>query len=165
MDASADARLDRINPVAHFRLPAGVTPAYFDGFVLRNRTALVAVRDRQLAVRATSTPTGSRTAGNRYAEVYAEQPDLAGVLALIDDWRATQVELGVSWAPPGIDGRSPYGADRLSAPAQRRMLDVTVPGASRAPVLRFALAGVTIDGPDVISLDALADLMAVIHAC
>jgi hypothetical protein len=53
-----------------------VTPAYFDGFVRRNRTALVAILDRQLAARAIRTPTVSRSTSDRYAEVYAQPPDL-----------------------------------------------------------------------------------------
>ena len=73
---NAEALVDRIIPVVRSRLPAGVTPAYFDGFVRRNRTALVAILDRQLAARATRNPTGSRSTGDRYAEVYAQPPDL-----------------------------------------------------------------------------------------
>ena len=53
-----------------------MTPAYFDGFGRRNRTALVAILDRQLAARAIRTPTVSRSTSDRYAEVYAQPPDM-----------------------------------------------------------------------------------------
>ncbi len=80
MHTSAEALVDRIIPVVRSRLPAGVTPAYFDGFVRRNRSALVAILDRQLAARSQRNRTGSSsrpgTSGDRYAEVYAQPPDL-----------------------------------------------------------------------------------------
>ncbi len=40
MHASAEALVDRIIPVVRARLPAALTPAYFDGFARRNHTAL-----------------------------------------------------------------------------------------------------------------------------
>lgn len=61
------------------RLPPGVTPAYFEGFLRRNRPALVAVLDRQLTARATRYPPGTespRSSGDRYADAYAQPPDL-----------------------------------------------------------------------------------------
>ncbi len=67
MHASAEAVVDRIIPVVRSRLPPGVSPSYFDGFVRRNRTALVAILDRQLAARTTRPPTGPRSTGDRYA--------------------------------------------------------------------------------------------------
>ena len=56
---SAEAIVDRIIPVVRSRLPAGVTPAYFDGFVGRNRRALIAILARQLAVRGARSPAGT----------------------------------------------------------------------------------------------------------
>jgi hypothetical protein len=56
---SAEVLVDRIATVLRQRLPPGVTPAYFEGFLLRNRPALVAVLDRQLAARSTRYPPGT----------------------------------------------------------------------------------------------------------
>lgn len=50
MQPSAEVLVDRIASVMRQRLPAGVTPAYFDGFLRRNRPALVAVLDHQLGI-------------------------------------------------------------------------------------------------------------------
>jgi hypothetical protein len=44
--------LDRLVPVIREHLPAGVTPAYLEAFVLRNRPALVSALDQALAARA-----------------------------------------------------------------------------------------------------------------
>ena len=44
--------LDRLLPVVRQHLPAGVTPAYLDGFIARNRSTLVAALDRALSARA-----------------------------------------------------------------------------------------------------------------
>lgn len=74
MQPSAEVLVDRIASVMRQRLPAGVTPAYFDGFLRRNRPALVAVLDRQLAARRQRNRPGSSP--DRYAEVYAQPPDL-----------------------------------------------------------------------------------------
>ena len=79
MQPSAEVLVDRIATVLRQRLPPGVTPAYFEGFLRRNRPALVAVLDRQLAARATRYPAGTespRSYGDRYAEAYAQPPDL-----------------------------------------------------------------------------------------
>ena len=51
MQPTAEVLVDRIATVLRQRLPPGVTPAYFDGFLRRNRPVLVAVLDRQLAAR------------------------------------------------------------------------------------------------------------------
>ena len=58
---SAEVLVDRIATVLRQRLPPGVTPAYFEGFLRRNRPALVAVLDRQLAARATRYPAGTES--------------------------------------------------------------------------------------------------------
>ena len=79
MQPSAEVLVDRIANVLRQRLPPGVTPAYFEGFLRRNRPALVAVLDRQLTTRATRYPAGTespRSSGDRYADTYAQPPDL-----------------------------------------------------------------------------------------
>ncbi|MCK6530995.1 hypothetical protein L6R50_26695 [Myxococcota bacterium] len=48
MSAPAEAVLDRIASVVRTRLPVGITPAYLDGFLDRNRRVLVAILDRHL---------------------------------------------------------------------------------------------------------------------
>ncbi|MCB9679807.1 MAG: hypothetical protein H6737_32170, partial [Alphaproteobacteria bacterium] len=72
MQPTAEVLVDRIATVLRQRLPPGVTPAYFDGFLRRNRPVLVAVLDRQLATRRTA----ALSSGDRYAEAYAQPPDL-----------------------------------------------------------------------------------------
>ena len=72
MQPIAEVLVDRIATVLRQRLPPGVTPAYFDGFLRRNRPVLVAVLDRQLATRRTA----ALSSGDRYAEAYAQPPDL-----------------------------------------------------------------------------------------
>ena len=44
--------LVQLLPVVRQHLPPGITPAYLDGFVQRNKSTLVAVLDRALAARA-----------------------------------------------------------------------------------------------------------------
>jgi hypothetical protein len=71
---SAEELVDRILPAVRARLPAGVTPAYFDGFVYRHRAALVAILDRQLP---SPTPSGSESRpGACHAPTLAHPPDL-----------------------------------------------------------------------------------------
>jgi superfamily II DNA or RNA helicase len=48
---TAPVLVDRLATILRSNLPPGVTPAYFDGFLRRNRPALIAVLDRQLAQR------------------------------------------------------------------------------------------------------------------
>ncbi len=76
MHVSAEALVDRIIPVVRTRLPAGVTADYFDSFVRRNRTALVAILAQQLAARGTGNRNGARSSGDYAAEAYAQTPDL-----------------------------------------------------------------------------------------
>jgi len=73
---NAEALVDRILPVVRNRLPAGVTADYFDSFVRRNRTALVAILAQQLAARGTGNRNGARSSGDHAAEAYAQPPDL-----------------------------------------------------------------------------------------
>jgi superfamily II DNA or RNA helicase/predicted RNA methylase len=56
---TAEVLVDRIATVLRQRLPPGVTPVYFDGFLTRNRPVLVAVLDRQLAARPSRHPAGT----------------------------------------------------------------------------------------------------------
>ena len=51
MHAQAEAILDRMTALVGRNLPPGVSPSYFNGFVRRNRPALVAVLDRHLQAR------------------------------------------------------------------------------------------------------------------
>lgn len=73
---NAEALVDHILPVVRNRLPAGVTADYFDSFVRRNRTALVAILAQQLAARGTGNRNGARSSGDHAAEAYAQPPDL-----------------------------------------------------------------------------------------
>jgi superfamily II DNA or RNA helicase len=52
MPASAEVLVDRIADVLRGRLPAGVSPAYLDGFLSRHRATLVAILERKLAATA-----------------------------------------------------------------------------------------------------------------
>jgi len=92
------------------------------------------------------------------------RPDEAD--ALVAAWRASTLELRDFCAQQSLHGRSlRYWVDRLNAPTQIRMLEVTVPGPSPASVLRLAVEDVTIDVPEGFSADTLARLLAVIRAC
>ncbi len=74
---TAEAIIDRMTTLVGQRLPPGVTPAYYQGFIRRNRPALVAVLDRHLRARRTGTRSdGPRSSGDRTAEAYAQPPDL-----------------------------------------------------------------------------------------
>ncbi len=75
MPVSAEALVDRIIHVVRTRLPAGVTADYFDTFVRRNRTALVANLAQQLAARGTGSRDGARSSGDYATETYAQLPD------------------------------------------------------------------------------------------
>src|SRR5688500_18271906 len=61
MAHSAETLVDRIAAIVRGRLPAGVTPDYFDGFLSRNRAALVAVVAEKLERRTTGSPTGTQS--------------------------------------------------------------------------------------------------------
>ncbi len=73
VNATTPDIVDRLATILRSNLPPGVTPAYFDGFLRRNRPALITVLDRQLAQRAPNRPLSP---GDRYAEAYAQPPDL-----------------------------------------------------------------------------------------
>jgi hypothetical protein len=51
MQASAEAIFDRMSMLVGKNLPAGISPSYYQGFVRRNRTQLVAILDQQLRAR------------------------------------------------------------------------------------------------------------------
>ena len=53
MQASAEALFDRMSTLVGSNLPTGVSAAYYQGFVRRNRAQLVAILDRQLRARRT----------------------------------------------------------------------------------------------------------------
>jgi superfamily II DNA or RNA helicase/predicted RNA methylase len=72
---SAEVLVDRIATVLRQRLPPGVSPAYFESFLRRNRDALVSVLERQLRQRNRSGSSGL-SSGDRVAEAYAQPPDL-----------------------------------------------------------------------------------------
>jgi len=72
----AEALFDRMAAYVGSNLPPGVSPAYFDGFLRRHRGTLVAVVDRHLQARVTRYLSGTRSSGERYAEHYAQPPDL-----------------------------------------------------------------------------------------
>jgi hypothetical protein len=57
--ASAETLVDHIATLVRTRLPPGVIAADLDGFLARNRAALVALVDQQLAARAGRTRTGT----------------------------------------------------------------------------------------------------------
>ncbi len=63
MSAPAEALLDRVAPAIRANLPPGVTPAYFDGFLRRNRPQLVAILDQRL--RANRAPPATSTSKRR----------------------------------------------------------------------------------------------------
>jgi YD repeat-containing protein len=70
MPAPAEALLDRVAPAIRANLPPGVTPAYFDGFLRRNRPQLVAILDQHLRARR------PRSASDLYVEATQQPPDL-----------------------------------------------------------------------------------------
>lgn len=71
----AESLFDRMAANVGSNLPPGVSASYYDGFLRRHRPTLVGVLDRHLRARA-ARPAPTRSTGDRYAEHYAQPPDL-----------------------------------------------------------------------------------------
>lgn len=121
MHAQAEALFDLMTALVGRHLPPGVSPSYFDGFVRRNRPALVAVLDRHLEARQANRPGSSppdapdlwsaakRTAANLRAMRIAasKRPEEMGAedraaLAAYSGWGGLSIQAVADQFPTGF---------------------------------------------------------------